>query len=57
MRAAITLWPLSRVTARVLREVDLWRWRRQRAQVGAPVTLARRRPPRGYTLESRRPGL
>jgi hypothetical protein len=54
---ATSLWPFTRIGARVAREVNLWRWRRHRAQIGAPVTLTRRRAGRVYIFESRRPGV
>ena len=53
--------PLSRIATRVAREVKLWRWRRERSQIGAPVTIPRRRSGRAFMFESRRsassPGL
>jgi hypothetical protein len=48
-------WPLSRIATRVAREVQLWRWRRQRSQIGAPVTVPRKRSGRAFMFESRRP--
>lgn len=48
------LWPLSHIATRVAREVKLWRWRRERSQIGAPVTLPRRRSGRAFMFESRR---
>jgi hypothetical protein len=51
------LGPLSPLVARIEREVVLWRWRRERARRGVPVTERRRRPPgRAYVFETRRPG-
>jgi hypothetical protein len=50
------LGPLSHIATRVAREVKLWRWRRERSQSGAPVTIPRRRPGRAFMFESRRPG-
>lgn len=47
--------PFERVIVRIAREVKLWRWRRERSQIGAPVTIARRKPGRAYMFESRRP--
>jgi len=47
------LGPLSHIATRVARELTLWRWRRERAQIGAPVTIPRRRP--GRASDSRRP--
>jgi hypothetical protein len=49
------LGPLSHIATRVAREVKLWRWRRERSQIGAPVTIPRRRSSRTFTIESRRP--
>ena len=50
------LGPLSHIATRVAREVKLWRWRRERSQIGAPVTIPRRRSGRrGFMFESRRP--
>jgi hypothetical protein len=49
-------WPFSGIVTRVAREVKLWRWRRRRSQIGAPVTIPRRRPGRGFMFESRRSG-
>ena len=49
------LGPLSHIATRVAREVKLWRWRRERSQIGAPVTIPRRRSGRAVTLDSRRP--
>ena len=46
-------WPLSRIATRIAREVKLWRWRRQRSQIGAPVTVRRRRSGSAYMFESR----
>ena len=48
------LGPLSHIATRVARELKLWRWRRERSQIGAPVTIPRRRSARGFTLDSRR---
>ena len=48
------LGPLSHIATRVARELKLWRWRRQRSQSGAPVTIPRRRPGRGFMLDARR---
>ena len=48
------LGPLSQIATRVARELKLWRWRRERSSIGAPVTLPRRRPGRGFMFESRR---
>ena len=48
------LGPFSQIATRVAREVKLWRWRRERSQIGAPVTLQRRRSGRAFILESRR---
>ena len=48
------LGPLSQIATRVAREVKLWRWRRERSSIGAPVTLPRRRPGRAFMFESRR---
>lgn len=50
-----TFRPFSRIVTRVAREVKLWRWRRERSQHGAAVTVSRRRPGRAYMFESRRP--
>jgi hypothetical protein len=47
------LGPLSHIAARVAREVKLWRWRRERSQIGAPVTIPRRRTGRAFMFESR----
>jgi hypothetical protein len=52
--ASRTFRPFSRIVTRVAREVKLWRWRRERSQRGAPVTVSRRRPGRAYMFESRR---
>jgi hypothetical protein len=49
-----SFWPFAHI-ARVAREVKLWRWRRQRSQSGAPVTISRRKPGSAYMFESRRP--
>jgi hypothetical protein len=49
-----SLGPLSQIATRVAREVKLWRWRRERSSIGAPVTLPRRRPGRAFMFESRR---
>jgi hypothetical protein len=46
--------PLSHIATRVAREVKLWRWRRERSQIGAPVTLPRRRSGRAFMFDSRR---
>ncbi|HSD53022.1 MAG TPA: hypothetical protein VFQ62_02310 [Methylomirabilota bacterium] len=46
--------PLARIATRVARELKLWRWRRERSTIGAPVTLPRRRPGRAFMLDSRR---
>jgi hypothetical protein len=46
------LGPLSQIATRVARELKLWRWRRERAQIGAPVTIPRRRF--GRAIDSRR---
>jgi len=46
--------PLARIATRVARELKLWRWRRERSTIGAPVTLPRRRPGRAFMFESRR---
>ena len=46
------LGPLSYIATRVARELKLWRWRRERAQIGAPVTIPRRRS--GRAIDSRR---
>ena len=51
---AFRLRPLSWIATRVARELKLWRWRRQRSTIGAPVTLPRRRPGRAFMFESRR---
>lgn len=48
------LGPLSHIATRVAREVKLWRWRRERSQIGAPVTIPRRRSGRAFMFESRR---
>lgn len=48
------LGPLSHIATRVAREVKLWRWRRERSQIGAPVTIPRRRSGRAFTFDSRR---
>ena len=48
------LGPLSHIATRVAREVKLWRWRRERSQIGAPVTIPRRRTGRSFMLQSRR---
>jgi hypothetical protein len=48
------LGPLSSIATRVAREIKLWRWRRERSQIGAPVTIPRRKSGRGYMFESRR---
>jgi len=48
------LGPLSHIATRVAREVKLWRWRRERSQIGAPVTIPRRRTGRAFMFESRR---
>jgi hypothetical protein len=45
--------PLARIATRVARELKLWRWRRERSTIGAPVTLPRRRPGRAFMLQSR----
>jgi hypothetical protein len=37
------LGPLSSIATRVAREIKLWRWRRERSQIGAPVTIPRRK--------------
>jgi hypothetical protein len=50
----VKLWPFSRIATRVARELKLWRWRRERSQSGAPVTVPRRRSGRAYMFESRR---
>ena len=50
------LGPLSHIATRVAREVKLWRWRRERSQIGAPVTIPRRKPGRAFMFDSRRPG-
>jgi hypothetical protein len=47
-------WPFSHIARRVAREVKLWRWRRERSQIGAPVTIRRRRSGRAFMFESRR---
>jgi hypothetical protein len=47
-------WPFSQIARRVAREVKLWRWRRERSLIGAPVTLQRRRSGRAFMFESRR---
>ena len=47
-------WPFSRIATRVARELKLWRWRRERSQIGAPVTIPRRRPGRAFMFASRR---
>ena len=53
--------PLSQIATRVAREVKLWRWRRERSQIGAPVTIPRSRSGRAFMFDSRRadsrPGL
>jgi len=49
------LGPLSHIATRVARELKLWRWRRERSQIGSPVTIPRRRPARGFAADSRRP--
>jgi hypothetical protein len=49
------LGPPSHFATRVAREVKLWRWRRERSQIGAPVTIPRCRSGRAFTLDSRRP--
>jgi hypothetical protein len=49
------LGPLAHIATRVAREVKLWRWRRERSQIGAPVTIPRRRSSRPFKIESRRP--
>jgi hypothetical protein len=56
MRLPITtgLGPLSSIATRVAREIKLWRWRRERSQIGAPVTIPRRKSGRAYMFESRR---
>jgi hypothetical protein len=46
--------PLSHIVTRVARELKLWRWRRERSQIGAPVTIPRRRSGRTFMFESRR---
>ena len=51
---ATGLGPLSHIATRVAREVKLWRWRRERSNIGAPVTLPRRRSGRAFMFESRR---
>jgi hypothetical protein len=48
------LGPLSSIATRVAREIKLWRWRRERSQIGAPVTIPRRKSGRAYMFESRR---
>ena len=48
------LGPLSSIATRVAREIKLWRWRRERSQIGAPVTVPRRKSGRAYMFESRR---
>jgi hypothetical protein len=48
------LGPLSHIATRVAREVKLWRWRRERSQIGAPVTMPRRRTGRAFMFDSRR---
>jgi hypothetical protein len=47
------LGPLSHIATRIAREVKLWRWRRERSQSGAPVTIPRRRSGRAFMIESR----
>jgi hypothetical protein len=47
------LGPLSHIATRIAREVKLWRWRRERSQSGAPVTIPRRRSGRALMFESR----
>ena len=47
------LGPLSHIATRVARELKLWRWRRERAQIGAPVTVPRRRSGRAFMFETR----
>jgi hypothetical protein len=47
------LGPLSHIATRIAREVKLWRWRRERSQSGAPVTIRRRRSGRAFMFESR----
>ena len=47
--------PLSQLATRVAREVKLWRWRRERSQIGAPVTIPRSRSGRAFMFDSRRP--
>jgi hypothetical protein len=54
MPLTIGFGPFSRIATRVRREVQLWRWRRERSQHGAPVTVTRRRPCRAYMFETRR---
>jgi hypothetical protein len=53
LRALTTLLPFG-ITTWLVREMHLWRWRRERSRSGAPVTIARRRGGRGYMLASRR---
>jgi hypothetical protein len=48
------LGPLSSIATRVAREIKLWRWRRERSQIGAPVAIPRRKSGRAYMFESRR---
>jgi hypothetical protein len=55
LRVSTGFLPFSRIATRVAREVHLWRWRRQRSQIGAPVTVPRRKSGRAYMIESRRP--
>ena len=53
MPSITAFWPLSRIATRIAREVKLWRWRRQRSQIGAPVTVPRRRSGRAFMVVSR----
>ena len=48
------LGPFSQIATWVAREVKLWRWRRELSQIGAPVTLQRRRSGRAFAFETRR---
>jgi hypothetical protein len=50
------LGPFSHIATRVARELKLWRWRRERSQIGAPVTIPRRRSGRALMFEPRRSG-
>jgi len=51
------LGPLLPLVARLERELMLWRWRRDRARRGTPVTERRRRSSgRAYAFETRRGG-